>query len=310
MNTSRRVVVTGASTGIGQATARLLAERGWKVVAVARRRERLEALAEQIGCEYWAADLTDEAQVKQMAAHILEGGPVDALVNNAGGAIGVDRVAEGDPARWSAMFDRNVLTALHCSRAFLPGMRERGGDLVFLTSTAAHDTYPGGGGYVAAKHAERIIANTLRQELVGEPVRVIEIAPGMVRTEEFSLNRLGSQEAADRVYEGVAQPLVAEDVAEAIVWTLERPSHVNIDSMIVRPVAQATNTLVARKTTGEYRRRAGRMHGARPGPLARWGARRGPGLGSVSLAPGEDGVFAAGDAGDLCQLTNKSNLKR
>ena len=233
MNTSRRVVVTGASTGIGQATARLLAKRGWKVVAVARRRERLEALAEQIGCEYWAADLTDEAQVKEMAAHVLEGGPVDAVVNNAGGAIGVDRVAEGDPARWSAMFERNVLTALHCSRAFLPGMRERGGDLVFLTSTAAHDTYPGGGGYVAAKHAERIIANTLRQELVGEPVRVIEIAPGMVR------------------YEGVAQPLVAEDVAEAIVWTLERPSHVNIDSMIVRPVAQATNTLVARKTAGE-----------------------------------------------------------
>ena len=149
---------------------------------MARRRERLEALAAEIGCEYWAADLTDEAQVKEMAAH---------------------------------------------------------------------DPYPGGGGSVAAKHAERIIANTLRQELVGEPVRVIEIAPGMVRTEEFSLNRLGSQEAADRVYEGVAAPLVAEDVAEAIVWTLERPSHVNIDSMIVRPVAQATNTLVARNAAGE-----------------------------------------------------------
>ena len=202
---------------------------------MARRRERLEALAAEIGCEYWAADLTDEAQVKEMAARVLEGGPVDAVVNNAGGAIGVDRVAQGDPARWSAMFERNVLTALHCSRAFLPGMRERGGDLVFLTSTAAHDTYPGGGGYVAAKHAER----------------VIEIAPGMVRTEEFSLNRLGSQEAADRVYEGVAAPLVAEDVAEAIAWTLERPSHVNIDSMIVRPVAQATNTLVARNAAGE-----------------------------------------------------------
>ena len=214
---------------------------------MARRRERLEGLAEQIGCEYWAADLTDETQVKEMAGHVLEGGPVDAVVNNAGGAIGVDRVAEGDPARWSAMFERNVLTALHCSRAFLPGMRECGGDLVFVTSTAAHDTYPGGGGYVAAKHAERIIANTLRQELVGEPVRVIEIAPGMVRTEEFSLNRLGSQEAA----EGVASPLVAEDVAEAIVWTLERPSHVNIDSMIVRPVSQATNTLVARNTVGK-----------------------------------------------------------
>ena len=205
---------------------------------MARRRERLEGLAEQIGCEYWAADLTDETQVNEMAAHVLEGGPVDAVVNNAGGAIGVDRVADVDPARWSAMFERNVLTALHCSRAFLQGMRERGGDLVFLTSVAAYDTYPGGGGYVAAKHAERIIANTLRQELVGEPVRVIEIAPGIVHTEEFLLNRLGSQE-------------VAEDVAEAIVWTLERPSHVNIDSMIVRPVAQATNTLVARNTAGK-----------------------------------------------------------
>ena len=246
MNNSRRVVVTGASTGIGQATARLLATRGWRVVAVARRRERLEALATEIGCEYWAADLTDEAQVEELAAHVLDRGHVDALVNNAGGAIGVDPVAEADPTAWSAMFERNVLTALQCTRAFLPTMRARGGDVVFLTSTAAHDTYPGGGGYVAAKHAGRVIANTLRRELVGEPVRVIEIAPGMVRTEEFSLNRLGSREAADRVYEGVAEPLVAEDIAEAIVWTLERPRHVNIDSMIVRPLAQATNTIVAR----------------------------------------------------------------
>ena len=246
MSNSRRVVVTGASTGIGQATARLLATRGWRVVAVARRRERLEALAAEMGCEYWAADLTDQAQVEELAAHVLDRGHVDALVNNAGGAIGVDPVAEADPTAWSAMFERNVLTALQCTRAFLPTMRARGGDVVFLTSTAAHDTYPGGGGYVAAKHAERVIANTLRRELVGEPVRVIEIAPGMVRTEEFSLNRLGSREAADRVYEGVAEPLVAEDVAEAIVWTLERPRHVNIDSMIVRPLAQATNTIVAR----------------------------------------------------------------
>ena len=145
------------------------------------------------------------------------------------------------------MYERNTMTALLTSRAFLPGMRERGGDIVFLTSTAAHDTYPGGGGYVAAKHAERIIANTLRLELVGEPVRIIEIAPGMVKTPEFSLNRLGSEEAAAKVYEGVAEPLVAEDIADAIVWTLTRPAHVNIDSMIVRPLAQASNTLVARK---------------------------------------------------------------
>ena len=150
MSTPRRAVVTGASTGIGEATARLLVDHGWEVVAVARRRERLKALADQIGCEYWAADLTDEAQVEGMACHVLEGGPVDALVNNAGGAIGVDHVAQADAGRWSAMFDRNVLTALHCTRAFLPAMRKRGGDLVFLTSTAAHDASPGGGGYVAA----------------------------------------------------------------------------------------------------------------------------------------------------------------
>ena len=247
MSTPRRAVVTGASTGIGEATARMLVDHGWGVVAVARRRERLKALADQIGCEYWAVDLTDEVQVEEMAARVLEGGPVDALVNNAGGAIGVDHVAQADAGRWSAMFDRNVLTALHCTRAFLPAMRKRGGDLVFLTSTAAHDTYPGGGGYVAAKHAERIIANTLRLELVGEPVRVIEIAPGMVATEEFSLNRLhGDAEAAAKVYAGVAEPLSADDVAACIAWTLELPAHVNIDSMVVRPRAQASNTLVAR----------------------------------------------------------------
>ncbi len=245
--TVRRAVVTGASTGIGEATVRGLRALGWDVVAVARREERLAALAAETGCSYVAADLTDERQVGDMAATVLKGGPVDALVNNAGGAIGVDRVADADPERWAAMHDRNVMTALRCTTAFLPGMRERGGDVVFLTSTAGHDTYPGGGGYVAAKHAERIIANTLRQELVGEPVRIIEIAPGMVKTPEFSLNRLGSQEAADKVYEGVAEPLVAEDIADAIIWTLTRPAHVNIDSMIVRPVAQATNTLVARK---------------------------------------------------------------
>lgn len=245
--TIRRAVVTGASTGIGEATVRALRAIGWDVIAVARREDRLKALAEETGCGYVAADLSDGRAVEDMAREVLEEGPVDALVNNAGGALGVDRVADADPARWIAMYERNAMTALLTSRAFLPGMRERGGDIVFLTSTAAHDTYPGGGGYVAAKHAERIIANTLRLELVGEPVRIIEIAPGMVKTPEFSLNRLGSEEAAAKVYEGVADPLVAEDIADAIVWTLTRPAHVNIDSMIVRPLAQASNTLVARK---------------------------------------------------------------
>lgn len=244
--TSRRAVVTGASTGIGEATVRLLRAHGWQVVALARRADRLQALAEETGCEWASIDLRDEDAVHALAARLEESGPIDALVNNAGGALGAESVADADPDKWLAMFDRNVMTALHTTRAFLPAMRQRGGDLVFLTSTAAHDTYPGGGGYVAAKHAERIIANTLRQELVGEPVRVMELAPGMVKTEEFALNRLGSSEAAAKVYEGVAEPLVAEDVAEAIVWMLERPRHVNIDSMIIRPRAQATNTLIAR----------------------------------------------------------------
>ena len=145
------------------------------------------------------------------------------------------------------MYERNVLAALRVTQAFLPGMRERGGDVVFLTSTAAHDTYPGGAGYVAAKHGERIIASTLRLELVGEPVRVIEIAPGMVATSEFSLNRFhGDRSRADAVYAGVEAPLRAEDIAECIAWALQRPAHVNIDSMIVRPRAQASNTVVAR----------------------------------------------------------------
>ena len=229
---ARRALVTGASTGIGAATVRLLRSHGWEVVATARRVERLEALAAETGCTWVAADLQEP----------------DAVVNNAGGALGVDPIAEGSAQEWATMYERNALAALRVSQAFLPGLRERGGDLVFLTSTAAHDTYPGGGGYVAAKHAERIIANTLRLELVGEPVRVIEIAPGMVATEEFSLNRLhGDAEAAAKVYAGVAEPLSADDVAACIVWTLELPAHVNIDSMVVRPRAQASNTLVARE---------------------------------------------------------------
>lgn len=244
---ARRAVVTGASTGIGAATVRLLRAHGWEVVATARREERLAALAEGTGCQYVVADLQKDDDVTRLAEQVLAGGAVDAVVNNAGGALGVDPVAQGRVEEWLTMYERNVLGALRVTQAFLPGLRERGGDVLFLTSTAAHDTYPGGAGYVAAKHAERIIANTLRVELVGEPVRVIEIAPGMVATEEFSLHRLhGDAEAAAKVYAGVDHPLTAEDVADCIVWTLERPAHVNIDSLIVRPRAQASNTLVAR----------------------------------------------------------------
>ena len=239
---ARRALVTGASTGIGEATVRLLRAHGWDVVATARRARRLEALAAETGCAWVAADLQRPEDVERLAA-----GGVDAVVNNAGGALGADPVADGSPQEWLTMYERNVLAALRVTQAFLPAMRERGGDVVLLTSTAAHDTYPGGAGYVAAKHGERIIANTLRLELVGEPVRVIEIAPGMVATSEFSLNRFhGDQARADAVYAGVEAPLGAEDVAECITWALERPAHVNIDSMIVRPRAQASNTVVAR----------------------------------------------------------------
>lgn len=243
----KHAIVTGASTGIGEATVRALRAKGWKVTALARRAARLEKLAADTGCGYYAVDLADEVAVSNVVAKILAQGPVDALVNNAGGALGVEEVADALPAKWEKMYQMNVLTALNCTRALLPALRESHGAVIFLTSTAAHDTYPGGAGYVAAKHAERIIANTLRIELAGEPVRVMEIAPGMVKTEEFSLNRLGDVEAAEKVYEGVAQPLLAEDVAQIITWMLELPDHVNIDSLMVRPVAQASNTLVRRE---------------------------------------------------------------
>lgn len=241
-------MVTGASTGIGAATVRQLRQQGWAVIAVARREDRLRELAEQTGADYVVADLADPGDVAALARRVRAGGGLDALVNNAGGARGADPVEHSEVEHWEEMYRINVLTTLRTTQALLPMLRAgAGGDVLVLTSTAAHDTYPGGAGYVAAKHAERIIANTLRLELNGEPIRVIEIAPGMVRTEEFSLRRLGDAEAAQKVYAGVDQPLVAEDIADAIVWTLTRPGHVNIDSMVIRPVAQASNTITARR---------------------------------------------------------------
>lgn len=243
-----RAVVTGASSGIGRATVHLLRGLGWDVLATARRAERLAELAARTGCETVAADLTDPAGVDAVAARAGTG-PVRALVNVAGGALGADPVEQGRPEDWLAMYETNVLSTLRLTQRLLPALRaDGGGDALFVTSTAAHGTYPGGAGYTAAKHAERMIPATLRLELVGQPVRVIEIAPGMVRTEEFSLNRYhGDAEAAARVYAGVAEPLTAEDVADVIVWTLTRPPHVNVDLLVVRPRAQASNTLVARE---------------------------------------------------------------
>ena len=243
-----RAVVTGASSGIGAATVRRLRALGWGVVAVARRADRLAALAAETGAVALVADVTDDGDVARLAAIVTAQGPVHAVVNVAGGAVGATSVETASIDDWRTMFEVNVLGTLRVTRALLPALRASGrGDIVVLTSTAAHDTYPGGGGYVAAKHAERQIATTLRLELIGEPIRVIEIAPGMVRTEEFSLNRFGGDAAkADAVYAGVDAPLTGDDVADAIVWTLTRPHHVNIDQMIIRPRAQVSNTQVAR----------------------------------------------------------------
>lgn len=248
MNTGKRIVVTGASSGIGAATVQMLSSQGAHVIAVARREERLAAVAQATGATAVVADLCTDAGVAELARAVADGGGLDVLVNNAGGARGADRVEDGDVTQWEEMYQINVLATLRTTQALLPALREgEGGDVVVVTSTAAHDTYPGGAGYVAAKHAERVIATTLRLELVGEPIRVIEIAPGMVKTEEFALRRLGDARAAEQVYAGVAEPLVAEDVAEAISWTVGLPRHVNIDSLTIRPVAQASNTLVDRR---------------------------------------------------------------
>ncbi|MFD1719741.1 SDR family oxidoreductase [Georgenia deserti] len=248
--TTPRALVTGASSGIGAATVRRLRREGWDVLATARRADRLDALAEETGCATFAADLTDPADVTRLAEHAAATGPLRSLVNNAGGAIGTDSVAEGDAEEWRRMYEINVVATLRLTQSLLPHLRaDGGGDVLVVTSTAAHGTYPGGAGYTAAKHAERMIRDTLRLELVGEPVRVLEVAPGMVRTEEFSLNRMhGDPDAAAKVYEGVAEPLVADDVADVIAFALTRPAHVNLDRIILRPRAQASNTLVHRES--------------------------------------------------------------
>ncbi|MBO9569244.1 MAG: SDR family oxidoreductase, partial [Cellulomonas iranensis] len=231
----------------GAATVRRLRADGWDVVATARRADRLATLARETGADTVVADLTRDADVGALVAHVRDTGGLDAVVNNAGGAFGQDTVEDGDLEQWRAMYEINVLGTLRVVQGVLPLLRERGaGDVVVVTSTAAHGAYPGGAGYTGAKHAERMLATTLRWELVGEPIRVVEIAPGAVATEEFSLVRFGGDaERAAQVYEGY-QPLVADDVADTIAWSLSRPPHVNVDLLVVRPRAQANNTTIAR----------------------------------------------------------------
>lgn len=250
--TTRRAVVTGASSGIGEAVLRALRAAGWDVVGVARRADRLAALDAELGSTSFAADLTQQADVDALAAHLAETGPVHALVHVAGGARGTDRIENGDPADWQWMFEVNVLSAQLVTAALLPHLRAaaaRDGhaDTVYVTSTAAQTAYPGGAGYNAAKAGESMVARALRLELNGEPIRVVEVAPGMVHTEEFTLNRLdGDKAAADRVYEGVDNPLTAGDVADVIAYALGTPGHVNLDLITMRPVAQSAQHLLAR----------------------------------------------------------------
>jgi NADP-dependent 3-hydroxy acid dehydrogenase YdfG len=246
--TSREcAIVTGASSGIGAATARALANSGYDVIACARRIERLDALAsENSAITAHHLDITDQNSVDQLVS-VLGDRKVSVLVNCAGGAFDASSVLDSDPAVWSKTYDLNVVGTVRMVKAFTPAMQELGrGHIVIISSTAGHVAYENGGSYVAAKHAETSLARTLRLELNGLPIRVTEIAPGMVMTEEFSKIRFGDADRAAKVYEGVDAPLMAEDVAEAIRWSVTLPEHFNVDSLVIRPVAQAANHKVHR----------------------------------------------------------------
>ncbi|PZF10209.1 SDR family oxidoreductase [Curtobacterium sp. MCLR17_034] len=249
---ARRAVVTGASSGIGAATVRLFRSRGWDVLAVARRAAKLEALAAETGADTLVADITHADDVAALAARVADLGGADVLVNNAGGAFGSASVEESDVDDWRAMFEVNVIGTKRVVSALLPHLRDRarasgGADIVTVTSTAGFVAYENGGGYNAAKFAEHALVGALRLELNGEPIRVVEIAPGMVKTDEFALTRFrGDEQKAAAVYDDVPEPLVADDVAEAIVHAVELPAHVNLDLVTIRPVAQSAQHKLAR----------------------------------------------------------------
>lgn len=240
MSPTKTALITGGGTGIGAAVARHLADEGFDVIVAGRRRDKLDQVVAEVGERSRAItlDVSDVAAVRE-ALGILE--RLDVVVNNAGGALGVSRVEDADPAEWQQMYAVNVLGALNVIQAALPLLRRSPhATIVNMSSIAGERVYEGGAGYVAAKHGTSVLSETLRLELNGENIRVIDLRPGMVRTEEFSLTRLhGDQSAADKVYEGVDRPLVADDVAACVAFVVGLPQHVNIDSMVVKPVAQA-----------------------------------------------------------------------
>jgi NADP-dependent 3-hydroxy acid dehydrogenase YdfG len=249
MSTSKFAVVTGASSGIGAATVRALASEGFTVIATARRKDRLEALAGELpSIQIFPADLTVQSDVDGLA-HFCGDKNIEILVNCAGGAFDSAAVLDGDPEIWMKTYEINVIATLRVTKAITPLMAKNGkGHIVIISSTAGHRAYENGGSYVAAKFAETSVAHTLRLELNGQPIRITEIAPGMVKTDEFAVNRFaGDVTKAAKVYEGVDAPLTAEDVAESIRWSVTLPDHFNVDSMVIRPVAQAANHKVHRK---------------------------------------------------------------
>jgi len=243
----KTAVVTGASSGIGAATARRLAGEGFRLFLAARRADRIEALAAEIDGVAVPTDVTDESSVAALAERV--GGTLDVLVNNAGGAFGLEPVADADLDNWRRMYEVNVVGAARMIKTFLPALVASGaGAIVNVGSTAGQVAYENGAGYNAAKFAERAVTEALRLEIYDQPVRVMEIDPGLVHTEEFSLVRFGGDQArADAVYAGVAEPLVADDIADAITWMVTRPAHVNIDSLVIKPRAQAATHKVYRQ---------------------------------------------------------------
>lgn len=243
MSNGRWAVVTGASSGIGEATARALAAAGFEVMVGARRMDRLDALAAEIGGQAARLDVADPASVEAFCAAVPA--ELAVLVNNAGGALGLEPVAQARDEDWTAMYQSNVLGLMRVTRALLPRLVAGGGHIVNITSIAGREVYPGGAGYTAAKHAARAITQTLRLELNGTPVRVTDVAPGLVETEFSRVRFFGDAERAKKVYEGLTA-LTGEDIADCVVWAVTRPAHVNVDEIVVKPVAQAAATVVAR----------------------------------------------------------------
>lgn len=244
----RVAVVTGASSGIGAATAAALAGAGFQLVLGARRLDRLRRVAEPLGATALALDVTDPAAVERFAAALPPA--VHLLVNNAGGALGLDPVEEAVDERWRVMWETNVAGTMRMTRALLDRLVASGdGQVINVGSTAGFEVYPGGAGYTGAKHALRALTGTLRLELLGRPIRVAEVAPGLVETEFSRVRFAGDEERAAAVYRGMT-PLVADDVADCIVWVATRPSHVNVDTLVVRPRDQATSTRVHRRDGG------------------------------------------------------------